>query len=420
MTATGAHGGPATAAREGGADAGRAAYAIDGAEPRLVRRPAEPSEAAAALAEAARRGLAVAPQGGRTALALGRPLARYDMALDLTALDRVTAHEPDDLTVTVEAGKRLGALQAELAEHGQHLPVDAPPDGRVTIGGLLASGRPGEWRGWLPAARDLAIGMTVALPDGSLVRSGGRVVKNVSGYDLHRLHAGALGAFGVIVEASFRLTALPEAARTFAAARASVEDAAALALALRGAALPLRALSVLAPETAARAGLPERPHVLAECAGGKDALDRAAAAIGGLAPAAAETPPGVWARLRALAAPEDGALLRLGVPPSAVAETIEAARSLLGADAAAWGRLAAGSVLVAAPAIAAEDALALRARAAARGGFLLIEAGPPALRAEADPFGEGERELVLALRARFDPDGAINPGRHGPEPDEAP
>ena len=385
-----------------------------------MRRPATPAEAAAALVEADDNGLAVAPLGGRTALALGRPLARYDVALDLAALDGVAAYEPDDLTVTVEAGMPLGRLQAELAEHGQHLPIDPAPDGRATIGGLLATARPGEWRGWLPAARDLVLGMTVALPDGSLVRSGGRVVKNVSGYDLHRLHAGALGAFGVIVEASFKVAALPEATRSFAAARPAVGDAAELAFALRGEALPLRALSVLAPETAALVGLPERPHVLAECAGSEAALDRAAAAIRGRAAAAFVPPPDAWARLRALAAPEDGALLRLGVPPSAVAETIEAARALPGAGAAAWGRLAAGSVLVAAPAIAAADALALRERAASNGGFLLIEAGPPALRTEADPFGDGERELVRALRSRFDPKGTINPGRHGPEPEAAP
>ena len=402
-------GAPPAAGGAGPADAPR----VDGLTPRDVRRPETPGEAAAALAGADAAGLAVVPLGGRTALTLGRPLARWDVALDLTGLDRVVAHEPDDLTVTVQAGMRLGALRAELAEHGQHLPVDPPPDDRVTIGGLLATARPGERRGWLPAARDLVIGMTVALPDGSLARSGGRVVKNVSGYDLHRLHAGALGAFGVIVEASFKLMALPPAARSFAAARGSVGDAAALAFAWRDGALPLRALSVLSPEAAALAGLPERPHVLAECAGDEAALGRAAAAIG---EDAGEPPPAAWPRLRALAGGEDGAVLRLGVPPAALAETIEAARALCGPGVAAWGRLAAGSVIVAAPAFAAADVAALRERAQALGGFLQIEAGPAALRTGVDPFGPGERELARALRDRFDPRRTINPGRWETEP----
>ncbi|MEI6137533.1 MAG: FAD-binding oxidoreductase, partial [Chloroflexota bacterium] len=180
-------------------------YGIDGVEPTLAFSPDDRDEVAALLRAADEAGAAVVPQGGRTALHLGRPLQRYDVALETRGLARIVEYVPDDLTVTVEAGIHLDVLQQTLGEHGQYLPVDPPPDGHVSIGGLLATARSGAWRGHLPAARDLLLGATIALPSGELVTSGGRVVKNVTGYDMHRMHTGALGALGVIVEASFKV-----------------------------------------------------------------------------------------------------------------------------------------------------------------------------------------------------------------------
>ncbi len=390
-----------------------AAYAIDGVTPDRAWRPGSTEEVAELLASAAAAGQVVAPQGGRSALALGRPLDRYDVALDLSGLDRTVAYEPDDLTVTIEAGTSLRSLQSMLAEYGQYLPIDPPPDGRVSIGGLLATARPGAWRGQLPAARDLLLGATVAMPSGELVRSGGRVVKNVSGYDLHRLHTGALGVFGVIVEASFKLATLPPGTRSLAVPREHLEDASALALALRELALPLRALSVLPPRAAALAGLEERPHVLVEAMGDEVTLDRSSAAIVECAgDTAGEPPDGAWERLRALAGADQGVVLRLGVPASELAATIEAIETAeQDGGIVAWGHLTAGSVIAAGSALEASEVAALRAHAEQRGGFLQIEAGPPELRAGVDPFGEGERSLVRALRRQFDPGRTINRGR---------
>ena len=148
-------------------------YPIDGALPSRAYHPRSREEVAALLAAAASAGLVVVPQGGRSALGLGRPLERYDIALDVGGLDRIVAYEPDDLTVTVEAGVTLKRVQALLAEHGQYLSVDPPPDDRVTIGGMLATARPGAWREHVPGVRDLVLGVQVALADGTLVRSGG-------------------------------------------------------------------------------------------------------------------------------------------------------------------------------------------------------------------------------------------------------
>lgn len=395
------------------AEAERAAadYAIDGAAPQLARQPRTREELTGLLAAATDAGLAVVPQGSRTALDVGRPLDRYDIALDMRGLAGIVDYEPADMTVQVEAGMTLRALRAHLAEHGQYLPADPPPGDDVTIGGLLATARPGAWRGHMPAARDLVIGMEVALADGTLVRSGGRVVKNVSGYDLHRLHTGALGTLGVIVEAAFKLVPLPPATRSFAVRRPSVRDAARLAIELRDAVLPARALAVVAPEAATRLGLPEEPHVLIELAGYESAIDAATRLIGEVAGRAGDAPPGAWEQLRALAGSRDGVVLRMGVPPTRVAATIEAARNL---GASAWAHIAAGSVVAHAPAIEVTSVRVLRRNVEAEGGFLVVEAGPPALRAVVDPLGTATRDLVGALKRQFDARGTLSPGRWEP------
>ena len=388
-------------------------YPIDGATPALAVRPQTREELASLLAVAADAGLAVVPQGGRTALALGRPLAHYDVALDVRGLDRVVAYEPNDLTVTVEAGLTLEALQTRLAEHGQYLSVDPPPDGDVTVGGLLATARPGAWRGHLPGQRDLVLGVTAALPDGALVSSGGRVVKNVSGYDMHRMHTGALGAFGVIVEASFKLAPLPPATRSAAVRCATAAQAEAVAFDLWDRALGTRAISLLSPRAAAAAALSPDPHALVEFAGSGAAVERSldelndAAALA-QAPHAEEISGEVWTRLRALAGDAGAVVMRLGVPPSALAATIEAATH---AGCTAWGHLAAGSVLAHAPSLDAGVVRALRETAAAAGGFLQLEAASASLRSAVDPFDASERDLVRSLKQQFDPAGTLNPGR---------
>ncbi|MSQ30417.1 MAG: FAD-binding oxidoreductase [Dehalococcoidia bacterium] len=388
------------------------AYSIDGVEPAVAFSPAHAQEIAALLRAADEAGLVVVPQGGRTALNLGRPLERHDVALDTHGLARIVEYVPDDLTLTVEAGIHLDALQQTLGEHGQYLPIDPPPDDGVSIGGLLATARSGAWRGHLPAARDLLLGAVVALPSGELAGSGGRVVKNVSGYDLHRLHTGALGAFGVIVQASFKVAPLPTATRTLAVRAQTLAEAGVLALRLWNAGLAVRALSVLAPEAAERAGLDGTPTVLVELAGLDVAVDRSAEIVREAARAlsrSAEEPAGApWERLRRLHGDRAATVVRLGVPATAVAEAVEAVRA---AGCRSWGHIASGAVIGHAPHLDAAVVERLRAFAAERGGFVQVEAGSRALRAAADPFGPHEVDLVRLLKVRFDARGTLNRGR---------
>lgn len=184
--------------------------ALLGAEPGEIVRPTTVEEVAAVVARADTSGRAVIPWGGATAQDYGHPPRRTDILLDLSGLGRILAHEPGDLTITVQAGGTLGQVQRTLAEHGQFLPLDPPNGERTTIGGLIATNAWGPGRVGSGTARDWLIGLTVVDGRGRIVKGGGKVVKNVTGYDLPKLHIGALGTLGVVAEATFKVAPLPE------------------------------------------------------------------------------------------------------------------------------------------------------------------------------------------------------------------
>ena len=225
------------------------ARAIDGLTPRFEAQPTTPEELAEALSRANDEGLAVAPCGGGTQLDLGNVPKRLDLLLATTGLNRVVEYEPADLTVTVEAGMRFSDLQALLAEQGQFLALDPAAEPEATIGGLIATNASGPLRFAYGTARDLVIGTRVANPDGTLTRAGGRVVKNVAGYDLNKLYVGSLGTLAVIVELSFKLAPIPPSLATVVGqfeSSASARDA--IGAILRSPLSPL-AIELLAPHT---------------------------------------------------------------------------------------------------------------------------------------------------------------------------
>jgi len=185
-------------------------YGASGAAPRLALRPATRDEAVEALRAAARDGLTVVPFGGPPDSSLVADLPRFDLALDLSALDRVVEYEPEDLTVTAECGVTLAALRATLAAHGQELPLESPGGGRTTLGGALAANASGPRRLRFGAPRDRILGARFVLGDGTAARSGGKVVKNVAGYALHRLLCGSRGALAILLEASLKLAPGPK------------------------------------------------------------------------------------------------------------------------------------------------------------------------------------------------------------------
>ncbi|HYK54572.1 MAG TPA: FAD-binding oxidoreductase [Candidatus Eremiobacteraceae bacterium] len=190
-------------------------------QPSKDARPATIAEVAQILADAAASGLSVTAMGGGTHLALGRSLRAPNIVLHTTELRDVVEHVPADMTISIEAGMRIADLRELLAEHNSRLPLDVEAPERATIGGMVAFGAAGPRRLGLGSLRDYLIGARFVQPDGRIVKTGGMVVKNVSGYDLTRMLHGSVGALGVIGSLNFKLAPIPmaQAVMTFDCAR---------------------------------------------------------------------------------------------------------------------------------------------------------------------------------------------------------
>lgn len=184
-------------------------FAIGGVKPRIAWRPESAEELADAVRQANAEKLAVVPWGGGVALTRESAPARYDVALDTTALSRITIYDPEDFTVSAECGIRMHDLHAALAEKGQELPLEGAESWAATLGGVLASNASGPRRRMFGAPRDRILGARFVTGDGVLARTGGRVVKNVAGHAVHRLLVGSLGTLGVFTEASLKLLPQP-------------------------------------------------------------------------------------------------------------------------------------------------------------------------------------------------------------------
>lgn len=209
-------------------------YRIDGKLPASIVQPASVDEVSKLLGAASEQKRAVCPVGGGAFLHLGGVPRRYDQVLCTRALDTIVDYQPTDMTVRVEAGTSLAALQAALGENGQWLPLDPPLPDRATVGGMIAANLTGPCRLSQGTVRDFLIGVRVVHADGTQIKGGGQVVKNVAGYDVPKLYCGSLGTLGVIVEATFKVRPRPENQATVAVAFASADKAAAAALTLTG------------------------------------------------------------------------------------------------------------------------------------------------------------------------------------------
>lgn len=221
------------------------ACSVDGVAPQIVARPASAQEVSELVKFAAAEKLAVIPTGARTKLGIGMPPTRYDLAIDMTCLDRIISYDPGDLTLSVEPGIPLAHLAEVLAEHNQFLPLAVPFYDRATVGGTLASGVDSPLRQAYGTARDFVLGMEFVSGDGALAKSGGRVVKNVSGYDLHKLFLGSIGSLGVITRINFKTFPLPQNIATFVAAFPNVDTAADFNLRIRKSPLRCQSIEIL-------------------------------------------------------------------------------------------------------------------------------------------------------------------------------
>jgi glycolate oxidase FAD binding subunit len=328
--------------------------------------------------------------------------------LDLTGLDRVLEHAAHDMVVRAEAGVRFADLQKQLAAAGQRVALEsAYPD--ATVGGIVATGSAGPSRYLYGTPRDLLIGVTVVLSDGTVARSGGKVVKNVAGYDLGKLYTGSFGTLGAITAVTFRLHPLPAARQFVSAAFDRPAELAGAVSRLKRSQLVPTAIEV------ERTGSCWTLTVLVEgvAAGVERRAGNAARLIGG-EPAA--EPPG-WATLPK---PPGGSLVKLVAEPAAVAECltwldretggVDAAYSLRGS--AAVNVLYAGVSAAAEPGALRAALAAVRERLAGRDASLVLLSAPDAVRAGFDSWGPVKGlELMRRVKREFDPAGTLAPGR---------
>ena len=184
---------------------------IDGFGPLPVRRPATVAELGELVREAGASGRGVYPVGGRTTLDVGFPPIKPGVAVDTTALDQVIDYPARDMTITVRPGITVAKLQETLAREGQWLPVDVAQPERATLGGAVALNKSGPRRYGYGTLRDYVIGISFVADDGTEVKAGGRVVKNVAGYDLMKLQTGAVGTLGVVTQVTLKVRPKPEA-----------------------------------------------------------------------------------------------------------------------------------------------------------------------------------------------------------------
>jgi len=372
-------------------------------------------DVATLLRDASRDGQAVIPQGGGTKLDWGKPPRRADLMLSTARLDRVLEHAWADMTATVEAGCTVARLQHSLAEHGQRLACDPLWPERATIGGILATNDNGTLRARFGGLRDLIIGVTLVLPDGTVAKSGGKVVKNVAGYDLPKLATGSFGTLAVITQAVFRLHPLPHETRTLTFAATRVEPLCELALAIQGSQLAFVSLQVRADGSAEpaldvgfegeRAGLDSQ----------QDELLRLAAKLRRVDP-----PPAVWRTREELWQGTEPAVTgTFSVLPTELRAFCAQVHEVSTAPALGW-RVVAQGVGVGHFRLegATSDALVaplqrLRVAAERRGGTLVVLVGPEELKARLDVWGSPGDALPLFQRVKqqLDPQGTLSPGR---------
>jgi len=391
---------------------------VDGVRPGLVAGPTSTPEVAEVMRAAAAHGLTVVARGRGTKLSWGRPPTRVDLVVDLAAMDRVLDHAAGDLIAEAQAGTPLSRLQSTLAGAGQRLAVDETVPG-ATVGGTLAAGASGPTRLAHGTMRDLLIGVTVVRADGVVARAGGRVVKNVAGYDLGKLMIGSFGTLGVVTEAVFRLHPVPAARRFVTVPVTDPAEAGRLTQQVVHAQVVPAALEVDLPATGPGtltvllAGIPE----------GVQGRTRATLDLLGAAATDTEEAPGGWGEYPWLppssvgvAGDDRATALKLTFALSGLDDVLGTAR---GAPAPVHVRGSSGTGVVYAavpagtdPAAVAETVGHLRGVCARHGGSTVVLDAPTAVKAVVDPWGPiPALDLMRRVKDQFDPDHRLAPGR---------
>jgi glycolate oxidase FAD binding subunit len=235
--------------------------------------PANPEELAAALREAARAGKSIELAGAASKRGMGGPAFPADVAISTSGLNRVLQYEPNDLTISVEAGLPWLELDALLRRNKQMIPLDPPCFQHATVGGVLAANTSGPRRRLYGSVRDVVIGMTFATLEGKLIQSGGMVVKNVAGLDMGKLFIGSFGTLGAIATVNFKLTPSPPVTRTFLLPFGELAGAIERRNRILESVLQPMAIDLLNPHAAARLGRLDWTLAV-QCGGSTKVTDR--------------------------------------------------------------------------------------------------------------------------------------------------
>jgi len=413
---------------------------VDDIRPAVVAQPGSAEEVAEVVRFAAAEKLAVIPVGGRTKLGIGMPPQRYDIALDMTRMDHVLAYDPGDLTLGVEAGIGVESLLEVLGERNQFLPLLVPWMERATIGGIMATNSVSPLRIAYGGPRDFVLGMEFVTGEGKLCKSGGRVVKNVTGYDLHKLMIGSLGTLGVITRVNFRTFPLPSAQRTFVAAYASAREATALVQAIAKSPLSPRVVEVVDPAALPILRSQTLPaglwSVVIAAAGNDKVVERHQADLARMAHDSAakefqsltdEDSRVLQGRLREFVrhiqdSRPAAVIFRVSSLPTLIAELVEKVGAIAKrTDLASCSVVKAGSMIYfvlwrggGEPESGLQPACEeIFAAADAVGGRAVIEWCPTELKREVNVWGptRGDFELMKRMKKVFDPVGILAPGR---------
>ena len=412
------------------------AYTFDGHVPKAVVLPGSVQEMQDVLRFAAKRDLSVMPAGAGTKLGIGNLPQKVDVVLTATRLNNVIEYEPADLTVTVESGIPLTALQAELAKYRQFLALNPPYADRCTIGGIVATNVSGSFRLRHGTARNQVLGLQVVHANGTVVKSGGKVVKNVAGYDLNKLYIGAFGTLGIITEVTLKLSPIPVRQAMLTADFQNIQEAVDTGLEIVGSQVLPTSVNLFINSDLTRAETSTRenkPMLVVGFAGDPETVtwqlahcqeimeQNGAIGVTSVEDEQLQHLQGAIQEFPADGKGTESVIAKLNLKRTDIAEfatqVIEASWTR---DVQMMALLGSGVLYLVTPItsdtdfqLLSENFTQLRESARAAHGNLIIETAPPELKQHIDVWGSvGDTlSLMKQVKAKFDPDGLLNPGR---------
>src|SRR5216683_1065062 len=364
--------------------------------------PASTEEIAAVLRYANRNSITIAPYGGGTKQSWGSPI-NPSLILHTHRLGSVREHTWQDMTCTVEAGCIWSSMQGSLAKHGQFVALDPLWSDRVTIGGIAATNDSGSFRLKFGSLRDLIIGMTIVLADGIIARSGGKVVKNVAGYDLHKLMTGAFGTLGIITKITFRLHSIPRHVQSFTVTSIEIETLGQLLMKILDSHLSTQSLQLRSSLSgfALDVRLATLPEVIRDQA---SSLSKLAESV---QVEASESDSKVWNARQEHFDQTEHFVAKATMLPSDISPIAATIRTLGGTSV----TQATGIMTASIPAVASSQLEHLRQKLEATGGSLTVLHHPAHASPVASTVPSDTLPLMRELKHRFDPNRILNPGR---------